>query len=340
MNYITNTSGILIVFDNGYRVRVEKSDRRYPKIVKVFSLPKEEQEQAVKDILDPKKKDIKEIVKQVEGFDVMEQADTGEQEIWYKGEALPAALSNKILSIIADGLPVDYFVKFWENLEQNPSSKSVEELIEFLQYKELPITEDGCFLAYKGVQDNYYSSHGNLKTKVLQGKVDDAGRIWNGVGETIEVRRRDVDDNREQHCSHGLHVGSLDYARGFASRLVVVKVDPKDVVSIPSDCSCQKARVTKYKVVADFEEEIKVSVVDEDGDSTIVTDDVKERNEFVDRIRTYLDNKRENEDEQVSIRQIQNAMSPYWATKEQVLDALQELGEYWEEQDGIIVVLL
>ena len=35
--------------------------------------------------------------------------------------------------------------------------------------------------------------------------------------------------------------------------MVIVKVNPKDVVSVPTDCECQKVRTCEYQVIADYE---------------------------------------------------------------------------------------
>jgi len=150
---------------------------------------------------------------------------------------------------------VEALINFIERLMVNPSANSVNELYTFLSYKSLPITPSGKFLAYKGVDNNYYSKHGNKNTIVVKGKVSDSGSIYNGVGETIEVARRSVDDNKDNHCSFGLHVGSYDYANEWAGgngRLLVVEVDPADAVSVPTDCSFQKLRVSKYTVISDI----------------------------------------------------------------------------------------
>ena len=137
----------------------------------------------------------------------------------------------------------------------NPSSNSIEELYTFLGYRSLPITPDGKVLGYKGVQENFYSTTGNADTVVVQGTTNENHQIFNGVGETIEVQRRCVDDNKDNHCSHGLHIGSFDYAEGWSGcdgKLLLVEFDPQDAVSVPTDCSFQKLRVSKYKVVADL----------------------------------------------------------------------------------------
>lgn len=335
MKYIVNAKAIVLFLDNK-SVRVEKTDPRYAKVIKFFDLPLDEQEDYVAGQLTPAAIKLESIHGQ-DGFEVVEDS------VFYKGEELPPALATKIRSIVREGLPVTHFEKFWENLSLNPSATSVSELLDFLEYKELPITEDGHFLAYKGVSGDLYSIHGNSKTKVLNGIVDGSGRIYNGVGAEIEVSRREVDDNRAHHCSYGLHVGSLEYASSFGSSgvLLVVKVNPKDVVSVPSDYDCQKCRVSAYKVVSKYEGEIVSPVVDEDGEDTIVPNSSKHRNDFINRIETYLDNKREEGWEEVTIRQIQNACSPGYPSANTVFDALQDLCENWyTDDDGVVVVEL
>lgn len=180
------------------------------------------------------------------------------------GIEIIGALQQKLSRLIAEGLPIDYFVKFVRNLRQNTSRTAVAELYDFLGYAELPITEDGCFLAYKGVRSDYWSSTAG-KTKLKQGKVDSFGRIFNGIGEVIECDRVEVDDDRRNQCSNGLHVGSEKYATGFGSITVVVKVNPAHVVSVPLDCECQKMRVCKYEVIGDYSKEILSATTDKAG---------------------------------------------------------------------------
>ena len=335
MKYISNNTKI-ILFINGKSISIEKTDKRYPKIVKVFELPVSEQEDAVLKVLEPTEVSVKSIHGQ-NGFEVVGD------DIFYKGEKLPNAFATKIKSIIRDGLPLEHFEKFWENLEQNPSYSVLHEtgFIDFLEYAELPITEDGYFLAYRGVQDDYYSKSGNPATKVLQGTVNERGQIYNGIGEVIEVKRNGVIEDRSIACAHigSLHIGSKDYATSWASKVIVVKVNPKDVVSVPYDCNAQKCRVSKFEVLYDYEGEIESSVVDSKGGETIVTNDSKERNDFIDKISNYLNRKADTCNE-VTVRQIQNSFSPIWPSKESILDALQQLGYFWTDQDGVLVVEL
>lgn len=332
MKYITNNTKI-ILFIGGKSITVEKTDKRYPKIVKVFELPTSEQEDAVLKVLQPEAVLVKSIHGQ-NGFEVVDE------DIFYKGEKLPVAFATKIKSIIRDGLPLEHFEKFWENLKENPSANSINELIDFLSNRELPITDDGFFIAYKGVENNYYSVHGNLDTKVLTGKVDKSGRIFNGIGEYISVARNQVDDDRNKHCSFGLHVGQLGYVNGFGSKKIVVKVNPRDVVSVPTDSSFMKCRVCAYEVVSEYGGEIESSVVDSKGEETIIPNDSKERNEFIDRVSAYLNRKIDAGVEEVTVKQIQNSFSPKYPSKESVLDAVQDLGFYFRQEGSTYIVEL
>lgn len=341
MKYISNNTGIIFFF-NGKPLKVEKGSSQYARIIKAFDLPEQDQEEAISEILNQKSG-----VFAQDGFHV------SPENVFYKEDRLPTVLANKVRSLIEEGLPISIFAKFWDNLKKNPSSSSVRELYDFLAYKELPITEDGCFLAYKGLQSDFWSISGNINTKVIKGKVDSQGRIFNGVGEEIEVERYMVDDNREHHCSFGLHAGSLDYARGFSrGKLVVVKINPKDVVSVPTDYDCQKCRVTAYTVVSEFvlderitdhQEELNCHIpcaTDEYGHE-ILSEEKQERNDFVERVSNYLEKKRLQGSIQVPIKKIQNAFSPEYPCRMRIKDAVEDLGFHWtlDEKGGMIVQL-
>lgn len=329
MKYIINNKAI-VLFINNKPVKVEKTDPRFSKIVQAFDLPSNEQESEILSVLSDK----------VEKDKPVEDFQFKGDEVYLSGEKLPNVLAKKVISLYKNDLPISIFKNFWKNLRENPSNSSVNELYEFLEYKELPITEDGCFLAYKGLDDNFWSVSGNKETKVLKGQVDKDGKVYNGVGETIEVVRRDVDDDRRNHCSHGLHVGSHDYARSFSrGKMVVVKVNPKDVVSVPNDYNCQKCRVSAYTIVSEYKEEISATAVKEDN-TPMKSVSVEKRDDFINRVSNYLSRQAEKGAESVSVRKIQNSFSPEYPSRQRVLDALDSLGYYWfEDEDGYTVDL-
>jgi len=328
MQYILNNNGIVLFIDNK-PLKFERGSMQYAKILEKFDLPEDEQDAAIREVIQ-----ITSPNAEKNGFKISPES------VSYLGEELPKSLADKVRAIHEEGLPLSLFEKFWQNLQLNPSSSSVRELYEFLSYKELPLTEDGCFLAYKGLDSNFWSISGNKETKVISGEVNSSGKIFNGVGEKIEVRRWDVDDNRDNHCSFGLHAGSLDYARGFSQgTVVVVKINPKDVVSVPSDCKCQKCRVSAYEVVSVFEQEITAPVVDADN-NPIEDESNASRSEFIDRVAKYLNTKAEKGFDQVSVRSIRNSFSPEYPYLNRVLDAIDSLGHFWvDSEDGKIVLL-
>lgn len=307
------------------------SDPKYAAIIAALRLPSDKQEEAINKAL--QEADVNLNIEQ-KGFSV----NNTTKEVSYYGELLPAPLAQKVFSLIEQNLPVTLLEKFWENLKQNPSYNSVRELYDFLSYKELPITEDGCFLAYRGLLDDFYSVSGNLKTKVLQGAVNSKGRIYNGVGEHIEVQRNCVDDDRNNHCRPGLHVGSLDYARGWArGKVVVVKVNPKDVVSVPNDCQCQKLRCCAYTVVSEINTEILSAATDIDGNPLAdqsFKEEVGNRNKVIDRVQKYLNRKLDDGIEDVAFRAIQSCFSPDCPSMAEIADAVNALGFTWYSDNG------
>jgi len=204
MQYIINSNGIVLFIDNK-PFKFERGSMQYAKILEKFDLPEDEQDAAIRQVIQKTSPNAEK-----NGFKISPES------VSYLGEELPESLADKVRDIHEEGLPLSLFEKFWENLQLNPSSSSVRELYEFLSYKELPLTEDGCFLAYKGLDSDFWSISGNKETKVISGEVNSSGNIFNGVGEKIEVRRWDVDDIRDNHCSFGLHVGiniRLEFSR-------------------------------------------------------------------------------------------------------------------------------
>jgi hypothetical protein len=159
------------------------------------------------------------------------------ETISYAGERLPSDINQRILQMAGKGEdPMPVFL-FWERLQKNPSSRSVKQLWPFLLHQGIPLTKDGCFLAYKGINQNYTDKH--------------SGTVDNKPGVINEMPRNKISDDPNEACHFGYHVGALEYAQTFApgGRMVICKVDPADVVCVPYDESQRKMRVCKYEVI-------------------------------------------------------------------------------------------
>lgn len=163
--------------------------------------------------------------------------------VWRNGTPLHNSLATRILSLYREGYPIDPMVKFLDNLMNNPSKRAIEELYPFLEHRGLPITDDGCFLGYKRIREDWKDWH--------------SGKIDNSIGKTVSVERNTVDDNWREACSSGLHVGCLEYVKQFhpGSRVVIVKVNPKDVVSVPYN-EVTKLRTASYTVLQEYDREM------------------------------------------------------------------------------------
>jgi len=177
-------------------------------------------------------------------------------EILYCGEVVHSALSRRIITLMNEGFDISPFTKFMENLFRNPSNRAVNETYGFLEACNLPITENGTFLAYKKITKDYKDCY----TKTID----------NSIGAVPEVPRNKVDEDSNRTCSYGLHVASYSYMAHYpGDRIVICEVDPADVVAVPSDYNNAKMRVCKYKVVNEVnvkDEEIPENVIkDEDA---------------------------------------------------------------------------
>lgn len=159
--------------------------------------------------------------------------------ISFNGEVIHNSLTERILQMMSEGFNINLMVAFLQNLMANPSKRAIDELYGFLEYGGLPITEDGCFIAYKRVRQNYMSTH--------DGKTD------NSIGKTVSMPRNVVDDRSDHTCSTGLHFCSFEYLKSFGGeRIVVLKINPRDVVSIPNDYNNTKGRACSYDVIGEL----------------------------------------------------------------------------------------
>jgi hypothetical protein len=176
--------------------------------------------------------------------------------IMYNGAVMKSAIVDRLEAVINGGGNYEGIIKFIENMMENPSPQSVNELYLFLEYNSLPITDDGCFFAYKKVAQNV---DGDL-VDIYSNSFD------NNPGAVIEMDRDEVDPDRERTCSYGFHVCSYDYLPVFGSgpsdAVILVKVNPKDVVAVPADYNNAKMRVCRYEVIEIIEEWENMKVKD------------------------------------------------------------------------------
>lgn len=161
-------------------------------------------------------------------------------------------LAIKIRQFHSEGLPYMPLVKFARNVRKNPSERAVNDLYAFLEQNKHPITDDGCFIAYKKVSRSFKDLH--------------TGTMDNSVGQTVVIPRAEVDDDAERTCSRGLHLSNFDYCSnhyGSSNDVIIeAKCNPASVVAIPKDYGAAKMRVCKYTVLSVIEKPVEVSYRD------------------------------------------------------------------------------
>ena len=249
MKYIISDSGVVNAFVGGEAYTFDKNHHNYNALIRHLKSGNVEHFEAAYDV-----------ASSVEHFcDGYVHVKNG--TLNWNGIPMPELFTDRILDMKKEGFDFDSMLNFMCNLNDNPSDKSILELFDFMQNKNLPITQDGHFLAYKAVRPDFKDIY--------------SGSIDNSVGEVVEVDRSKVDSNRNKHCGAGLHVGAIDYVTSYGginldnhddndsdggNQIVICKVNPADVVSVPSDARFQKLRACRYEVVAIFEDVFDKSV--------------------------------------------------------------------------------
>ena len=251
--YLIQGKNIILVMNGKSHTISKDSHINYAKIIEAL---KAQDWDELEDLVEPKKA----IVNFGKGYVSIEG-----DEVFWKDQPFHNALSTRMMTMFQDGFPIDPMVRFMENLMDNPSKRSVDQLYGFLEKNSLPITEDGHFLAFKKVNYDYKDIH--------------SGKFDNSIGQIVEMERNLVDDNPDSHCSVGLHFCSESYLNSFGSHdqpIMILKINPADVVSIPTDYNGAKGRCMRYEVVGQVSGDAKNAF------ASIVNSDYSEDDDVID----------------------------------------------------------
>ncbi len=151
----------------------------------------------------------------------------------------------RVLEAFEDPEKLEPLNKFLEKVEANKySGIAATDLFEFLAVNNHPLTTDGDFLAFKIVRDDLLDFHSKT--------------VLHEVGSIIALDPSQVDFNRDQTCSRGLHFCSRDYLPQYGGffgdkdscALLVLKISPTHVAAFPRDYKNAKGRAIQYQVLA------------------------------------------------------------------------------------------
>ena len=233
----------------------------------------------------------------------------------FDGDEVNNSLADTIIRLSTEDESGDptKLVKFLENLMTNPSEHSREQLYDWISPRNITITNDGHFLAYKGLRKDFTSIHAG--PGIVNSVEYTNASLDNSPGNVVEFSRSKVVANSGIGCAVGLHAGTHEYASSFAQgKLVLVKINPRDVVSVPTDCDAQKLRVCRYEVLEEVEAKYEsVIYTDQDG---FIDPEYSEGGSL-----DYLDTSYDDEDEY--------DVDPY----EDEDDDYDEEEDYWDESE-------
>ena len=182
--------------------------------------------------------------------------------IFFDGDEIDNSLTRKVSEFLVQKLD-DWkpLVAFMEKVFTNPEVHSREQLFDFLAHNAFSITSDGDIVGYKGLYSEgsygyeskpagweshkYRSAHSGTDTVTVDG-VANTGYVWQSDGSVVEMARSAVHHDPATGCSHGLHVSNYQYASGYGDVTMMVYVNPRDVVSVPTEHDWQKVRVCRY----------------------------------------------------------------------------------------------
>lgn len=235
--YIHTALGVSVLL-NGRATSVSKDDPRYAPLID--ALTDNASEGYLEELLAPP---VQQVAAALHAQHLTGCVSIDEYNVYYKGQPVHNSLTVRMLDHLAANLPLAPLANFLEKLMQNPSFRAVQDLYGFLEYGKMPICPDGDFLAYKAIRSNWFDIH--------------SGTFDNSVGQVVEIERNQVDEDPNRTCSNGLHVCSFEYLPSFShadGHVVIVKINPKDVVAVPTDYNNTKMRVSRYQVVDEVDE--------------------------------------------------------------------------------------
>jgi len=189
--------------------------------------------------------------------------------VYYEEESVHSAVTERILQGLSEGFDMTAYMLFLDNAMENPSARAVDEMYSFMEKNNMGITADGYILGYKKVKENFRD--------IYTGKFD------NSPGQVVKMKRNKVDDDGRRTCSKGLHFCSMSYLPhygcGPGDKIVIVKVNPRDIVSVPIDYDHAKVRCCEYEVLAEYTGDDKEDLL---GSKAVWSDDDFAEDDFDD----------------------------------------------------------
>jgi hypothetical protein len=196
-----------------------------------------------------------------------DRVQVANSRVWVDQTEVDDVFADLLIDLLDEGTE-DYqpYVNFLEKVYSNTDADIREHLSRWLKAESFSILPNGNILGYRGLNADYTSKHAG--PGVVNG-VQVNGHLDNSVGNVVELPVELVEVNAARGCASGLHVGTHNYASGWAGYggvVVTVEVDPRHVRSVPYECNGEKMRVSKYKVLDTITQKVESRYADYDAD--------------------------------------------------------------------------
>ncbi len=171
--------------------------------------------------------------------------------IYLDGDAMESGLTKQVLRFMDEGEDFRPLVNFMEKIETNPNVHSRTQAWDWLNNHDFTLLPNGDVVGYKGVRSDGKGGFvsGFQGHAIVDGE-DVNGYIPTNVGSVIEMPRSEVQWDPSSACASGLHFGTFEYAKGYASgAMLKVAVNPRDIVSVPTDAGGEKMRCCRYEIL-------------------------------------------------------------------------------------------
>lgn len=199
--------------------------------------------------------DVSQRVKDLFGV-ITDRVRVAEGVVYFDEKQVHNAVSEQILRFMEEGIQ-DFvpLAKFMENIADNPNENSRNQLYDWLELHQLAIDNEGFVVCFKGLKSDYTPSQRG--PGIVNGVDQGSNALLDYTpGNTVSILRDKCDENPNNTCSVGLHVANRRFADNFhgagrSGKVVEVRVNPRDFVSVTADSNREKIRCCRLRVVGD-----------------------------------------------------------------------------------------
>lgn len=172
--------------------------------------------------------------------------------VYFDGDEVHSSIADAIVRALEeqdDETAYTALALFLEKVASNPEPHSREQLFDWLAAHRFVLTVNGDIVGHKGMvydeeSGSYGPSYGHGYVNI--NGVRHEGGTGQEPGDFVELPRSEVSHDPASSCSFGLHVGTPGYAASYGDTQVLVIVNPRDVVSVPTEAGGGKVRVCRY----------------------------------------------------------------------------------------------